>query len=150
MYKFRSMYSNNDDSQHQAYYRSLIAGTAQSEGGSFKLTADPRITPLGRILRRSSLDELPQLINVLRGEMSLVGPRPPLAYEVELYDERALQRLTVTPGITGLWQVSGRSKLNFQQMIDLDLTYISTWSLWLDLRILLRTPFVVVAVMGAH
>jgi lipopolysaccharide/colanic/teichoic acid biosynthesis glycosyltransferase len=127
----------------------LIQGTAQATGNTFKLQNDSRITPVGRVLRRLSLDELPQLINVLRGEMSLVGPRPPLPYEVAQYGPRELGRLSVPPGLTGLWQVSGRAILNFHQMIDLDLAYIERWSLWLDLKILARTPLVVLTGRGA-
>src|SRR6185295_6235045 len=127
----------------------LIEGKAESTGNTFKMRNDPRITPVGRILRRLSLDELPQLINILRGEMSLVGPRPPLPYEVEQYGPRELGRLTVTPGLTGLWQVSGRAVLNFHQMIDLDLAYIERWSIWLDLKILAQTPLVVLTGRGA-
>jgi lipopolysaccharide/colanic/teichoic acid biosynthesis glycosyltransferase len=148
MLKFRTMYHNADQTAHQQYVAQLIAGTAdaQAAGGTtvFKLVGDRRITTAGRWLRRLSLDELPQLINVLRGDMSLVGPRPPLPYEVEHYAPRHLGRLTVTPGITGLWQVSGRSRTTFEEMIDLDLTYIERWSVGLDLRILLRTVPVVI------
>jgi lipopolysaccharide/colanic/teichoic acid biosynthesis glycosyltransferase len=138
--KFRTMIVNGDEAIHKAYVSALIKGEAGTHDGVFKLADDPRITAIGRGLRKLSLDELPQLINVLRGEMSLVGPRPPLAYEVELYDERARQRLTVPPGVTGLWQVSGRNKLTFQQMIELDLAYIARWSPWLELAIVARTP----------
>jgi lipopolysaccharide/colanic/teichoic acid biosynthesis glycosyltransferase len=149
LYKFRTMIDDSDPSSHEAYYRMLVAGCGERIGGVFKLANDPRITPIGRMLRRFSLDELPQLLNVLRGEMSLVGPRPPVPYEVELYGARERQRLSVTPGMTGLWQVSGRNMLSFQQMIDLDLVYIDRWSIWLDLLILLRTPVVVVTGRGA-
>jgi lipopolysaccharide/colanic/teichoic acid biosynthesis glycosyltransferase len=147
--KFRTMYCNASSAVHEAYYRTLVQGTAEANGTTFKLRNDARITPLGRWLRRLSLDELPQLINVLRGEMSLVGPRPPLPYEVDQYGPRELGRLVVPPGLTGLWQVSGRATLDFQQMIDLDLAYIDGWSLWMDLRILAQTPLVVVAGRGA-
>jgi lipopolysaccharide/colanic/teichoic acid biosynthesis glycosyltransferase len=149
MYKFRTMLADCDPAPHRAFYRSLVKGEARPIGGSFKLTDDPRVTPVGRVLRRLSLDELPQLLNVLKGEMSLVGPRPPLPYEVELYDARALRRLSVRPGMTGLWQVNGRSALDFQQMVDLDLSYITRWSIWLDVAIVLRTPAVVLATRGA-
>lgn len=144
MLKLRTMVANADSAIHQAYVAKLIRGEAGAEGGQFKLAADPRITPVGRWLRKLSIDELPQLVNVVKGEMSLVGPRPPLAYEYELYDERARQRLSVRPGITGLWQVSGRNQLDFHQMVDLDLAYIARWSLWLDLTIVLRTPLALV------
>ena len=119
-------------------------------GPIFKIRDDPRFTPLGRVLRRFSIDELPQLWNVLRGEMSLVGPRPMSLRDVSLFSEPALmRRFSVTPGITGLWQVSGRSNLTFDEWIALDLAYIDCWSLWLDLKIMLRTPWVVVRADGA-
>jgi lipopolysaccharide/colanic/teichoic acid biosynthesis glycosyltransferase len=147
--KFRTMYHGAPSAIHETYYRALIDGTAAATGNTFKLHNDSRITPVGRVLRRLSVDELPQLINVLRGEMSLVGPRPPLPYEVSHYGPRELGRLCVPPGLTGLWQVSGRATLNFQQMIDLDLAYIERCSLWLDLQILARTPLVVLTGRGA-
>ncbi len=148
-YKFRTMYYGSDDSAHRAYYQQLVEGAARPVGRSFKLEDDPRVTPIGRFLRRYSIDEFPQLFNVLRGDMSLVGPRPPIPFEVELYGTRELQRLTVRPGITGLWQVSGRSNLDFQTMIELDLAYIAGWSLLNDIRILLRTPWAVISARGA-
>jgi lipopolysaccharide/colanic/teichoic acid biosynthesis glycosyltransferase len=155
--KFRSMYINNDSSEHKEYVRQLIAGQAEKKSANgngesvFKLTNDLRITPLGRILRRLSLDELPQLINVLRGEMSLVGPRPPIRYEVEAYEVwHRLRLLEAKPGITGLWQVSGRSRVKFDDMVRLDLQYARNWSLWLDIIILLRTPAAVLFGEGAH
>jgi lipopolysaccharide/colanic/teichoic acid biosynthesis glycosyltransferase len=115
------------------------------------MTNDPRITRIGRFLRRSSLDELPQFINVLRGDMSLVGPRPPLAYEYKEYDLWHRRRvLEVKPGITGLWQVNGRSRVSFNEMVRLDLRYARSWSLMLDLRILLRTPLAVLFGDGAY
>ena len=154
--KFRSMYVNNDASQHKEYVRQLIAGQAEkyptngNGHGVFKLTNDPRITPLGRFLRRTSLDELPQFINVLRGEMSLVGPRPPLPYEVEAYATWHRRRLLeAKPGITGLWQVHGRSRVGFDEMVRLDLRYARQKSPWLDLKILLQTPKAVIAGDGA-
>jgi lipopolysaccharide/colanic/teichoic acid biosynthesis glycosyltransferase len=143
MLKFRTMYVDADPSVHEAYVKRYIEGDVgadDNEGAAvFKLVGDRRVTPAGRWLRRLSLDELPQLVNVLRGEMSLVGPRPPLPYEVEHYRPRDLQRLRARPGITGLWQVSGRNQTTFDEMIDLDVQYISRWSLWLDLWILCRT-----------
>jgi lipopolysaccharide/colanic/teichoic acid biosynthesis glycosyltransferase len=144
MLKFRTMYDNSDQRVHEAYVKKYIAGAADGhddDAGAtvFKLVGDARVTRPGHWLRKMSLDELPQLINVLRGDMSLVGPRPPLPYEVEHYRPRDLQRLRAGPGITGLWQVSGRNKMTFDQMIDLDLEYIRRWSLALDLRILQRT-----------
>jgi len=144
--KFRSMYSQNDSKIHQEYIRRFISGKdnckqADGNGGAYKLQVDPRITPLGRFLRKTSLDELPQFFNVLCGEMSLVGPRPPIPYEIELYDIWHRRRfLEVKPGITGLWQVKGRSKLKFDEMVRLDLKYAREWSLGLDLKILLATP----------
>jgi lipopolysaccharide/colanic/teichoic acid biosynthesis glycosyltransferase len=149
MYKFRSMVRTAESGTHRAYYEALVNGVAQPVGGKFKLVNDPRITPLGRILRKYSLDELPQLINVLRGEMSLVGPRPAIPYEIELYTPRECGRLVAVPGLTGLWQVSGRSLLDFNDMIRLDLAYIEQWSFWLDLYILFRTPVVVLTGYGA-
>jgi lipopolysaccharide/colanic/teichoic acid biosynthesis glycosyltransferase len=154
--KFRSMYTNNDSSEHREYVRQLIAGRAEKKSGKrkgegvFKLTNDPRITPVGKILRRTSLDELPQLINVLHGEMSLVGPRPPLPYEVEAYATWHRRRLLeAKPGITGLWQVEGRSRVEFDDMVRLDLRYARACSPLLDLKILLQTPKAVMNGDGA-
>ncbi len=153
--KFRSMYVNNDASQHKEYVRKLIAGQAakQANGageGIFKLTNDPRITTVGNFLRRTSLDELPQFLNVLRGEMSLVGPRPPVPYEVEAYATWHRRRLLeAKPGITGLWQVQGRSRVGFDDMVRLDLHYARKCSPLLDLKILLQTPKAVIAGSGA-
>jgi lipopolysaccharide/colanic/teichoic acid biosynthesis glycosyltransferase len=154
--KFRSMYTGNNASNHKEYVQKLIAGKAErhSNGngeGVFKLTHDPRVTRVGSFLRRSSLDELPQFINVLRGEMSLVGPRPPVPYEVEAYDLWHRRRLLeAKPGITGLWQVSGRSRVTFDEMVRLDLRYARTSSPWLDIKILVRTPAAVMFGEGAH
>jgi lipopolysaccharide/colanic/teichoic acid biosynthesis glycosyltransferase len=154
--KFRSMYMNNDSSKHEEYVRQLIAGQAEKKStnsngeGVFKLTNDPRITPVGKFLRRSSLDELPQLLNVLRGEMSLVGPRPPVPYEVEAYATWHRRRLLeAKPGITGLWQVYGRSRVEFDDMVRLDLRYARDCSPLLDLKILLQTPRAVMSGDGA-
>jgi lipopolysaccharide/colanic/teichoic acid biosynthesis glycosyltransferase len=145
--KFRSMYVGNDVSVHKEYVTKLIAGHAErkpSNGngqGVYKLTDDSRITKIGAFLRRTSLDEFPQFFNVLKGEMSLVGPRPAIAYEVEAYDIWHRRRvLEAKPGITGLWQVNGRSRVNFDDMVRLDLRYAKTWSPWMDVKILLRTP----------
>jgi len=155
-FKFRSMFVNNDASQHKEYVQKLIAGRAdkqRTEGASegvFKLTNDPRITRVGNFLRRTSLDELPQFYNVLRGDMSLVGPRPPVAYEVEAYATWHRRRLLeAKPGITGLWQVQGRSRVGFDDMVRLDLRYARNCSPWLDLKILMRTPKAVIAGNGA-
>jgi lipopolysaccharide/colanic/teichoic acid biosynthesis glycosyltransferase len=156
--KFRSMYVNSDDGNHKEYVRQLIAGRAEQQPsngnngnrqGVYKLTSDCRITSVGAFLRRSSLDELPQFFNVLKGEMSLVGPRPSLAYEVAAYEMWHRRRLLeAKPGITGLWQVNGRNRVKFEEMVRLDLAYAETWSPWLDIKILLRTPRAVIE--GAH
>jgi exopolysaccharide biosynthesis polyprenyl glycosylphosphotransferase len=150
--KFRSMYVNNNADIHKEYVKKLIAGQAEKkEGGTFKLTDDPRITPIGKWIRRTSLDELPQFFNVLFGEMSLVGPRPPLPYEVEAYDVWHRRRLFgAKPGITGLWQVNGRCRTRFDEMVRLDLQYVRKQSLLLDVKILLRTPAAVLSGDGAY
>jgi len=154
MLKFRTMYVNADQNRHYEFITQFIKESGRAEapadGQLFKLTNDPRITPVGRFLRKTSLDELPQLWNVLIGEMSLVGPRPPLAYELEHYAPWHRRRvLEAKPGITGLWQVTGRSRTTFDEMVRLDLRYARTRSLWTDLRILLRTPGAVVSGKGA-
>ena len=133
MYKFRSMVVNAD--QHKESLKQYN----QADGPIFKMKDDPRMTRVGRFIRRSSLDELPQIYNVLLGQMSLVGPRPPLAEEVAAYKPWHNQRLSVIGGITGLWQVSGRSDLTFDELCLLDIYYIENWSLALDIRILLQT-----------
>jgi lipopolysaccharide/colanic/teichoic acid biosynthesis glycosyltransferase len=155
--KFRSMNANNDARAHREYVTKLIAGTAEKQGsgangdGVYKLTRDPRVTRVGSLLRRTSLDELPQFFNVLQGNMSLVGPRPPVPYEVEAYQFWHRRRLLeAKPGITGLWQVNGRSRVKFDDMVRLDLRYARSWSPWMDLKILLRTPGAVVLGEGAH
>lgn len=154
MFKFRSMVAGNDDRRHRDYVQELMNGTGSRVDGDgqpvFKLVDDPRITPLGKLLRRSSLDELPQLWNVLIGEMSLVGPRPCLPYEWELYRPWQRRRLDAVPGITGLWQVAGRSRVSFEDMVLLDLHYIANWSLPGDLAILARTVPVVLDGRGGH
>jgi len=144
MLKFRSMRRDAE-----ALIGELLGGNEVS-GPMFKIRRDPRITRVGRFLRRASLDELPQLFNVLRGDMSLVGPRPPLAAEVEKYQDWEIGRLRAVPGITGLWQVSGRTELPFQEMVRLDLHYIRNWSLALDVQILLRTVPAVLTTKGAY
>lgn len=156
-FKFRSMYVNNDETVHKEYVVKLISSKAElmaADGeaqGVYKLTRDRRITPIGHFLRRSSLDELPQLFNVLRGDMSLVGPRPPIPYELAVYQTWHRRRLLeVKPGITGLWQVTGRSQVSFDEMVRLDLRYAMTWTPWLDVKILLRTPRAVVKGSGAY
>ena len=149
-YKFRSMRTGADDSIHRQYVAKLIEGdlSAVNQGDAtqphFKIKGDPRVTRVGHFIRRTSIDELPQLFNVLKGDMSLVGPRPPLPYEAEKYKSWHLRRvLEIRPGITGLWQVEGRNKTSFDDMVRLDLRYIRDWSPWLDLRILLKTVLVV-------
>ncbi len=141
MLKFRSMYVDCDDTTHRDFVSRMLTGNdPRGTGGDlYKLSGDRRITPLGRILRATSLDELPQLINVLGGEMALVGPRPVLSWEVELYQPRHLQRFDAVPGITGLWQVSGRSRLTMTEALELDLEYVRRRSIALDLWILVKT-----------
>jgi lipopolysaccharide/colanic/teichoic acid biosynthesis glycosyltransferase len=155
--KFRTMYVNNDAKIHRDYVRRLITGKTKGQAKEqtgpvlYKITNDPRVTPIGRFLRKTSLDEFPQFWNVLRGEMSLVGPRPPVPYEFEIYDFWHRRRvLEVRPGVTGLWQVNGRSRTCFDDMVRLDLRYSQSWSLWLDLRILLATPRAVFTGDGAY
>ena len=143
-YKFRTMRAGTDDAEHREFQRRYIRGQADSNQGddqrpAYKLRADDRVTRLGRILRRASIDELPQLFNVLRGDMSVVGPRPPIPYEVESYELWHRKRLDMKPGITGLWQVSGRNRLPFDEMVRMDLYYIENWSLLLDVKIVLQT-----------
>lgn len=154
--KFRSMRTDCDSKIHQEYVTRFIAGDASLAEGAgsaptFKIQKDPRVTSIGSILRKTSLDELPQFWNVLRGEMSLVGPRPPLEYEFKAYDIWHRRRvLEIKPGITGLWQVEGRSRTQFDEMVRMDLKYARAWSLWLDVEILLRTPVAVITGNGAH
>ncbi|TLS52174.1 sugar transferase [Paenibacillus antri] len=144
MYKFRSMVRNAEQLLPQ------LSDKNEMDGAAFKIKNDPRVTRIGRILRKYSIDELPQLLNVLKGNMSLVGPRPPLPNEVDLYGDWEWRRLEVLPGITGLWQVSGRSDLSFQQWINLDIYYIENWSLGLDVKIMLKTIPVVIKGEGAY
>src|SRR5256714_317448 len=143
-FKFRTMRADTDDAKHREYQRRYISGDPNSNLGddqkpAFKLKTDNRVTRLGRVLRKTSLDELPQLFNVLRGDMSIVGPRPPIPYEVEAYELWHRKRLDMKPGITGLWQVSGRNRLPFDEMVRMDLYYIENWSLLLDIKIILQT-----------
>jgi len=156
MLKFRSMYIDNDHKRHKDYVTKFIVGQSEPqrvEGNSdvvYKLSNDKRITLIGNFLRKTSLDELPQFLNVLRGEMALVGPRPPLPYEVEVYQTWHRRRvLEVKPGITGLWQVSCRSRVKFDEMVRLDLRYATSWTPWMDFKILLRTPLVMIRGDGA-
>lgn len=153
--KFRSMFVDNEESLHQDYVKKLIQGekdqinNGTNEDPFYKIIDDPRITPFGRFMRKTSLDELPQFFNVLKGEMSLVGPRPPIPYEVKEYQIWHFRRiLEVKPGITGLWQVSGRSRTTFDEMVRLDIKYAENWSLWLDLTILFKTVRAVFAAEG--
>ena len=149
--KFRSMHLNNDHNEHKEYVTKLIAGNAErislngTGEGVYKLANDRRITPIGRLLRRTSLDELPQFFNVLLGDMSLVGPRPPIPYELAAYETWHRRRLLqVKPGITGLWQVQGRNRVPFDDMVRLDLLYATSWTPFLDFKILMRTPAAVI------
>ncbi|MGG0415406.1 sugar transferase [Priestia aryabhattai] len=135
MYKFRSMVSDAE-----AKLAELLEQN-ETTGAMFKMKNDPRVTKIGKFIRKTSIDELPQLINVLKGDMSLVGPRPPIVREVNEYTGYQMQRLLVTPGCTGLWQVSGRSNIGFEEMVELDLTYITTRSLMADIKIIFRTIF---------
>ncbi len=154
--KFRSMRKDCDSKIHQEYVTRFIAGEVSAANGNgatptFKIQEDPRVTPIGSILRKTSMDELPQFWNVLIGDMSLVGPRPPVEYEFKAYDVWHRRRvLEIKPGITGLWQVEGRSRTHFDDMVRLDLKYARAWSLGLDLEILLRTPGAVFSGDGAH
>ncbi len=156
-YKFRTMYANSDNRVHQKWLEDFVKSdrpfqrvdTASGSRPVYKVVNDPRVTSVGYWLRRTSLDEVPQLINVLRGEMSLIGPRPPVTYEYVHYDDYARQRLLVKPGITGLYQVTARSAVGFREMVAIDLDYIQRRSLFLDLSIMVRTPWVMLLGKGA-
>jgi lipopolysaccharide/colanic/teichoic acid biosynthesis glycosyltransferase len=153
MVKFRTMHANADPSIHQRYVEDFIRTSSAARTGEqiFKIVNDPRVTPVGHFLRRSSLDELPQFWNVLKGEMSLVGPRPPLPYEVAKYKSWHKRRLLeAKPGITGAWQVNGRSRTTFEEMVRLDLRYARTHSVWTDLKIIMATPKAMISGKGAH
>ena len=154
MYKFRSMRADTDDSLHKAYLQRLMhdmePDADDAEPEMFKLEDDPRVTRVGRWLRRLSLDELPQLINVIKGDMSLVGPRPEVPYVLDIYRPEQFGRFAVLPGMTGLWQVNGRGELPPNEMLRLDVEYAENWSFRLDLSILLRTPAVVFKKIGAR
>jgi lipopolysaccharide/colanic/teichoic acid biosynthesis glycosyltransferase len=146
------MYVDNDQRIHREYVTKLLAGASDPEhaNGVYKLTNDPRVTPLGRFLRNMNLYELPQFLNVLRDDTSLVGPRPPRPYEYELYQTWHKRRvLELKPGLTGLWQVEGRSRTTFDEMVRMDLRYANIRSLWLDLKILMRTPAAMLSGRGA-
>jgi lipopolysaccharide/colanic/teichoic acid biosynthesis glycosyltransferase len=152
LYKFRTMYTGSPDDVHREYVRKLLTEDQPPDGGRsgvFKLERDARITPIGRLLRQTSIDELPQLLNVIRGDMSLVGPRPALPWEAEMFDAAYFARFAVPPGLTGLWQVSGRNSLTMKQGLELDIEYVRRNSLALDLWILLKTVMVVLSTHGA-
>ena len=153
VHKFRTMEHGATEEHHRRFVTDLISGELpenEGDGGSrYKMTEDTRVTRCGRLLRRSSLDELPQLWNVLRGDMSLVGPRPPIAYEVEQYPPHWFARFAVKPGLTGLWQVSGRSDVSLEEMVALDVDYIRRRSLWLNVKIIARTVPAVLSTRGA-
>jgi lipopolysaccharide/colanic/teichoic acid biosynthesis glycosyltransferase/CheY-like chemotaxis protein len=155
-YKFRTMRRDASSDPHRAYLQAFIQndhkrmGEVQGNGAQTrKLTEDPRVTRLGKFLRKSSMDELPQLWNVLRGDMSIVGPRPPIPYEIEMYQHWHRKRLMAKPGLTGLWQVTARSSADFDEMVRMDIWYYEHQSLWLDLRIMLKTPLSVLSMEGA-
>lgn len=157
LYKFRTMYVNSDDSRHREAIAKFVEGqaldTVEKDGQAvpvYKITRDPRVTAVGRVLRKTGLDEIPQLLNVVRGELSLVGPRPPLDYEYEKYTNRHKRRLDVQPGITGLYQVTARSQVPFEKMVDIDLDYIQRRSYWLDMKIIFLTPWVLITGRGAY
>ncbi len=140
--KFRSMYHNSDEQVHRAAVTKYMKGERLSDGSEdtyFKQTIDPRITRVGRFIRRTSLDELPQFLNVLLGQMTLVGPRPPMSYEVEMYSSRDWLRLSGKPGLTGTWQVYGRSRVSFQTMVEMDIAYLQRQSCWQDIKLILLT-----------
>ncbi len=152
VYKFRSMVADADQSVHQAHIKAFVEGrieASDTDNSRFKLKGDPRVTRVGHILRKTSLDELPQLFNVIKGEMSLVGPRPVPTYEVAGYQARHHERLAALPGITGLWQVMGRSQVSFEEMIAMDIEYVRARSMWLDIKILCLTIPAVLSGRGA-
>src|SRR5256884_5132676 len=152
MIKFRSMYVNSDDSAHRTAIMQYMNGVSLNGHARtdtpYKLVNDPRVTRIGRFIRKTSIDELPQFLNVLRGEMTLVGPRPPVPYEVELYKPHDWLRLSGKPGLTGPWQVYGRSKVTFQEMIEMDVAYLQRQSLWEDLRLIMLTVPVMLLARG--
>lgn len=151
-YKFRSMVTDADPTPHQLYFENFRRGNVNNDGSRepFKLTRDSRLTRVGTILRRTSLDELPQLINVLKGEMSLVGPRPALPYEVAMYNEAHFERFRAMPGITGWWQATARSRVRFEEMIQMDISYARRAGFWFDVKILLLTIPAVLSARGAE
>jgi exopolysaccharide biosynthesis polyprenyl glycosylphosphotransferase len=143
-FKFRSMYKDAEER------KAALLHLNEADGPIFKMKDDPRLTPVGKIIRKLSMDELPQIFNILMGDMSWVGPRPPTPDEVAKYSQWHMKRLDVTPGLTGLWQVSGRSDLSFDEMVKLDLYYAEHWSPWLDIKLMLRTIPAVVLGRGAY
>jgi len=157
-YKFRSMYEDADESKHIEFTKAYLKNDLEEmnqlqdgpveDGNQYKLNNDNRVTRMGRFLRETSLDELPQLFNVLKGDMSMVGPRPDLPYVVELYEPRHMQRLSTMQGLTGLWQVTGRNACSFENLIQADLDYINNQSLWLDIKIMLKTPLAILNLKG--
>jgi lipopolysaccharide/colanic/teichoic acid biosynthesis glycosyltransferase len=152
MFKLRTMAHNTDTTIHKKYLASLINADANDHGSGStkvmkKIENDSRVVPFGKILRSSGIDELPQLINVLLGDMSLIGPRPPIPYEVDQYKNWFSDRFDIVPGLTGLWQVSGKNNLTFYEMIRLDIQYIRNQSFWLDLKILLLTPVAIINII---
>lgn len=152
MLKFRSMYVKQDDTLHREVIKHYMQGerlsSDEESGVAYKLDNDPRITRIGRFIRKTSIDELPQLFNVLRGEMTLVGPRPPVPYEVELYSQRDWLRHAGKPGLTGYWQVYGRSQVTFQEMVELDIAYLQRQSLWEDVKLIALTIPVMITGRG--
>lgn len=157
-YKLRTMQADTDVKLHRDYIAAYIAsdeeqmaekGSGAQEKDTYKLTHDPRMTRIGRVLRKLSIDEIPQVWNVLKGDMSLVGPRPPILYEFEMYEEWQSQRLASVPGITGWWQVNGRAETSFKEMVRLDIEYINRQSLWFDFKILFLTIPAVISRKGA-
>ena len=150
--KFRSMYVNSDDSRHREaitkYMNGQTLGESTAGDLTYKVVDDPRVTRVGRFLRKTSIDELPQFFNVLRGEMTLVGPRPPLSYEVDLYSLRDMLRLSGKPGLTGPWQVYGRSRVSFQAMVEMDIAYLQRQALWEDLKLIAFTVHVMIQRSG--
>ncbi|MBY0213507.1 MULTISPECIES: sugar transferase [Priestia] len=144
MYKFRSMVTDAEERLQE------LLKLNETTGAMFKMKNDPRVTKIGRFIRKTSIDELPQLWNVLKGDMTLVGPRPPLQREVAEYTGYQLQRLLVTPGCTGLWQVSGRSNIGFEEMVELDLSYIQSRTFFMDIKIIFKTVAMVFGSKGAY
>ena len=152
IYKFRSMYVDCDDRLHRDAIRQYMQGEKLNGKADttmlYKLDNDPRVTRLGRIIRKTSIDELPQFLNVLHGEMTLVGPRPPLLYEVECYSSNDWLRLSGKPGLTGPWQVYGRSQVGFQDMVEMDINYLQQQSFWQDIKLIALTPIVMLSGRG--